>query len=181
MLFRAVTCYEIISKLGSREVRLTALWDVKRAEGLLHHSQGRMHGMITASEWVGDDRGRFHAVRRTRWLALTPPSSEVSSAAPSRCRIGRIRCSRATRHCRWIEHCYDLADRNRDGFLTFSEIVDLLKKMNVGLEKRVVKALFKVSTVVAVDDGCAMRRARSTGAPARDARRARWRFDQLAE
>jgi len=45
---------------------------------------------------------------------------------------------------RYIKSLFESADRNNDGTLDFSEIVKLMKQLNVGLSKRVLKKKFKV-------------------------------------
>ena len=49
---------------------------------------------------------------------------------------------------RYIKGLFETADRNNDGTLDFSEIIKLMKQLNVGLSKRVLKKKFKVCLFV---------------------------------
>ena len=49
---------------------------------------------------------------------------------------------------RYIKGLFETADRNNDGTLDFSEIIKLMKQLNVGLSKRVLKKKFKVSSTI---------------------------------
>ena len=48
---------------------------------------------------------------------------------------------------RYIKGLFEAADKNNDGTLDFSEIIKLMKQLNVGLSKRVLKKKFKVLCV----------------------------------
>ena len=55
---------------------------------------------------------------------------------------------------RYIKGLFETADRNNDGTLDFSEIIKLMKQLNVGLSKRVLKKKFKVCSTINMCECC---------------------------
>lgn len=47
---------------------------------------------------------------------------------------------------KWLKQTFDEADKNGDGSLSISEVLQLLHKLNVNLPRQRVKQMFRVST-----------------------------------
>lgn len=45
---------------------------------------------------------------------------------------------------RWLKDLFDTADKNGDGTLDLKEVLQMMKTLNVGVSKKVVKKMFKV-------------------------------------
>ena len=45
---------------------------------------------------------------------------------------------------RWLKDLFDSADKNGDGTLDVKEVLQMMKTLNVGVSKKVVKKMFKV-------------------------------------
>lgn len=46
---------------------------------------------------------------------------------------------------RWLQDMFSDADKNGDGTLDLKEVLQMLRSLNVGVSKKVVKQMFKVS------------------------------------
>lgn len=46
---------------------------------------------------------------------------------------------------RWLQELFDGADKNGDGTLDLKEVVQMMKSLNVGVSKKAIKKMFKVS------------------------------------
>ena len=46
---------------------------------------------------------------------------------------------------RWLRELFDGADKNGDGTLDLKEVVQMMKSLNVGVSKKAIKKMFKVS------------------------------------
>ena len=49
---------------------------------------------------------------------------------------------------RWLRDLFEDADRNGDGTLDLKEVIAMLRRLNVGVSKKVIKQKFKVHTSV---------------------------------
>ena len=47
-------------------------------------------------------------------------------------------------HSRWLRELFEEADRNGDGTLDLREVVVILRRLNVGVSKKVIRQKFKV-------------------------------------
>ena len=45
---------------------------------------------------------------------------------------------------KWLRDQFDGADKNGDGTLDLKEVVQMMKSLNVGVSKKVIKKMFKV-------------------------------------
>ena len=46
---------------------------------------------------------------------------------------------------RWLRDLFEDADRNGDGTLDLKEVIAMLRRLNVGVSKKVIKRKFEVS------------------------------------
>lgn len=47
--------------------------------------------------------------------------------------------------CRWLRGLFDDSDENGDGELSLREVVNMMKKLNVGVSTKIIRKMFKVS------------------------------------
>ena len=46
--------------------------------------------------------------------------------------------------CRWLRALFDESDENGDGDLSLKEIVNMMKRLNVGISTKIIRKMFKV-------------------------------------
>lgn len=47
--------------------------------------------------------------------------------------------------CRWLRALFDESDENGDGDLSLREIINMMKRLNVGISTKIIRKMFKVS------------------------------------
>ena len=65
-----------------------------------------------------------------------------------------LSCTIFTLTPRWLRDLFEEADRNGDGTLDLKEVVAMLRRLNVGVSKKVIKRKFEVGLDQSCDQSC---------------------------